>query len=333
MDKITIVGMGLIGSSLGMALKRAQVNAEIVGTDRDREVSNRAQRAGASDSTEYNPLHAIKGAKLVIIATPVGATKELLKLFGPELEEGCIVTDTGSTKVEVLRWAEEYLPHTVNFVGGHPMAGKEQSGPDAAQADLFQGATYCVIPGKRSDEQSVRTIVTMVETVGASPYFIDPVEHDSFVAAVSHLPMILSTILMRTTSSSPSWAEISRLASTGFRDVSRLASGDPAMSRDICLTNQEGITYWIDQFIKELYAFRGLVLEGGEKPLGRAFDDAWEARDRWLQNKVAAPSVGPRMEIPTTAESLGGLFVGDRASRRIKELLDWQKNREKGGRS
>ncbi|MEK7777525.1 MAG: prephenate dehydrogenase, partial [Chloroflexota bacterium] len=190
----------------------------------------------------------------------------------------------------------------------------------------FQGATYCVIPGKHADEQSVRTVVTMVETIGARPYFIDPVEHDSYVAAVSHLPLVLSTVLMKLTSSSPSWPEISRLASTGFRDISRLASGDPVMSRDICLTNQEGIVYWIDGFIKELYAFRGLVKQGDERPLGRAFDDAWEARDRWLQNKITAPSAGPRVELPTTAESLGGLFVGDKASHRIRELLDWQKD-------
>jgi prephenate dehydrogenase len=324
-DKITIIGMGLIGSSLGMALKRAKVSAEIVGSDADRGVANRAQRAGASDSTEANPLSAIRGARLVILATPIGAIGELLKLFGPELEEGCVVTDTGSTKAEVLRWAEQYLPNTVNFVGGHPMAGKEASGPEAAQADLFEGATYCIVPGKHADEQAVGTVVKMVETVGAKPYFIDPVEHDSYVAAVSHLPLVLSTVLMKLTSSSPSWPEISRLASTGFRDISRLASGDPEMSRDICLTNQEGITYWIDQFIKELNAFRGLVQEGGERPLGRAFDAAWEARDRWLQNKITAPSSNPQVQIPTTAEKMGGLFLGDRAAGRIKEMLEWQK--------
>lgn len=333
MDKITIIGMGLIGSSLGMALKRAQVGAEIVGSDQDRGVANRAQRAGASDSTETNPLSAIRGARLVILATPIGAIEKLMELFGPELEEGCVVTDTGSTKAEVLRWAEQYLPNTVNFVGGHPMAGKEASGPEAAQADLFQGTTYCIVPGKHADEQAVSTVVKMAETIGAKPYFIDPVEHDSYVAAVSHLPMVLSTVLMKLTSSSPSWPEISRLASTGFRDVSRLASGDPEMSRDICLTNREGLVHWMDQFIKELYAFRGLVQEGGERPLGRAFDDAWEARDRWLQNKVTAPSANPQVELPTTAERMGGMLIGDRAAGRIREMIDWQKEpkKRKGG--
>jgi prephenate dehydrogenase len=325
-DKIAIIGMGLIGSSLGMALKKAKVSAEIMGTDLDRGVANRAQKMGASDSTETNPLRATKGAKLVIIATPVGAIEEIMKLVGPELDEGCVVTDTGSTKAEVLRWADQHLPDTVSFVGGHPMAGKELSGPEAAQADLFQGATYCVVPGKRAGQEAAATVVKMAETIGATPYFIDAAEHDSYVGAVSHLPMVISTVLMKLTSSSPSWPEIAKLASTGFRDVSRLASGDPAMSRDICLTNQEGIVHWIDEFIKELYAFRGLVQEGGERPLGQVFTNAWEARDRWLQNKVAAPSSSPKLELPSTAEAMSGMVLGDRAASRIRQMMDWRKD-------
>lgn len=329
MDKITIVGMGLIGSSLGLALKKAQVEAEIVGTDRDRQVAARALRAGASDSTETNPLKAVKGAKLIILATPVGAIQEMMKLFGPELEEGTVVTDTGSTKAEVLRWAEQYLPSTVSFVGGHPMAGKELSGPEAAQADLFHGATYCVIPGKNAAKEAVGIVTQMAETVGAKPYFIDPVEHDSYVAAVSHLPLVLSTVLMKLNSDNPSWPEISKLASNGFRDVSRLASGSPEMSRDICLTNQEGLVHWIDRFIKELHTFKELVQEGVEKPLGKAFDDAWEARDRWLQNKITSPASAPAVELPTTIETMGGLLMGDRAAGRVREMIEWQNDDKK----
>ena len=330
MNRIAIIGTGLIGSSMGMALKKAQVSAEIVGTDRDRGTANRAQKIRALDSTETNPLRAVRGASLVILSTPVGAMEEIMKLIGPELDEGCVVTDTGSTKSEVLRWAEQHLPSTVNFVGGHPMAGKELSGPDAAQADLFQDTTYCVVPGRRADQEAVSTVVKMAETMGAKPYFIDSAEHDSFVGAVSHLPMVLSTVLMRLTSSSPSWPEISRLASTGFRDVSRLASGDPVMSRDICLTNQEGIVHWIDQFIKEMYAFRGLVQEGGERTLGKVFDDAWEARDRWLQNKVAAPAANRQVDLPSTAETMSGMLLGDRAAGRMREMLDWRREDKPG---
>jgi prephenate dehydrogenase len=329
MNKITIVGMGLIGSSIGLALKKAQIDGEIVGTDMDRQVSERARKIGALDSTENNPIKAIKDANLIILATPVGAIREMLRLFGPELEEGTIVTDTGSTKSDVLRWAEEYLPSNVSFVGGHPMAGKELSGPEAAQADLFEGATYCIVPGKNTGSNAVAVVTKMAETIGAKPYFIDPFEHDSYVAAVSHLPLILSTVLVKLNADNPSWPEISKLASNGFRDVSRLASGNPEMSRDICLTNQEGIVHWIDQFISELTAFKGLIQEGGERTLGKAFDSAWEARDRWLQNKIDSPSSTPMVDIPTTAEAMGGMLMGDRSAIKISQMIEWHKDKDK----
>ena len=333
MDRISIIGLGLIGSSIGLALKRAKVEVEIVGHDKERGVSNRSQSAGAVDKTEMNLFSAIEGARMVIIATPIKAIEEVLRFIGPELREGCIVTDTGSTKGSVLQWAEQYLPRTVSFVGGHPMAGKEMSGPDGAQADLFQDATYCIIPGKLADQGAVRVVVGLVESMGARPYFIDAAEHDSFVGAVSHLPIILSTVLVQITSKSPSWPEISKLAATGYRDLTRLASGDPEMSRDICLTNQEGLVYWIDEFIKEMYAFRGLVKQSDES-LWETFDAAWEARDRWMQNKVTAPAAYRGVHVPTTAENVGGMLLGDRASGRVREMMDWFKDdkRKKGGR-
>ena len=326
MDKITIIGTGLIGTSVGMALKKAQVKAEIVASDRDRGVANRAQKMGAADSTETNPLRAVRDAKMVILATPIRTIEEVIELIAPELVEGCVVTDTGSTKVSILNWAEEHLPSNVSFVGGHPMAGKEVSGPEAAQADLFQGATYCLMPARNTGEAALSSVVSMVESMGAKPYFIDPVEHDSFVGAVSHLPMILSTVLVRLTSGSPSWPEISRLASSGYRDVSRLASQEPSMNRDISITNQVGLVHWIDEFIKELYDFRNLVREGEEKDLHNAFDAAWEARDRWVQNKVTTPAAHPKVDIPTTAETMGGMLLGDRAAGRVKEMMDYMKD-------
>ena len=330
MSKITIIGMGLIGTSLGLALKRAKIEAEIVGSDQDIGVTNRAMKIGAVDRTESNLLRAVRDARMVIIATPVNAIGALLEAIGSELSERCIVTDTGSTKGDVLRWAEEYLPRTVSFVGGHPIAGKEVSGPEAAQADLFQGANYCILPGKYAQKDAVRVVVDLAETVGAKPYFIDAAEHDSFVGAISHLPMILSTVLMKTTSSSPFWPEISKLAATGFRDITRLASGEPTLNRDICTTNQESIIRWIDDFIKEMYAFRSLVEEGNDS-LWKTFDAAWEARDRWLQSKVTAPAPFPQVDTPTTAESMGALVLGDRSAGRVREMFDWFKD-DKGRR-
>ena len=326
MDKVAIIGLGLIGTSLGMALKKAGAEVQITGHDKSGSSSSQASKMGAVDKTEWNLIRAVEGASVVIIATPVKTIGEVMQQIASVLEEGCIVTDTGSTKASVLQWAEEYLPRTVSFVGGHPMAGKEISGPSGAEADLFRDVPYCILPGKHAERGAVDAIVNMVEMTGAKPYFIDPVEHDSYVAAVSHLPMVLSTMLVKVTSQSPSWSEISRLASTGYRDITRLAAQDPEMNQDICLTNPEGLVYWIDEFIKELYKFRGNIKDGDDS-LFQTFDATWEARDRWMQNKVSAPSSIPPVQIPTTAESMGGMFLGDRAAGRVREMFDWYKEK------
>jgi len=325
-DKLTIFGMGLIGSSLGMALKKAQIKAEIVAFDRDRAVSSSARRAGACDKVETNPIDAVKGSSMVILSIPMGAMPEVMEFLGPELDDGCIVTDTGSSKAAVLGWADQYLPQTVSFVGGHPMAGKEVSGPEGADPNLYLGATYCIIPSKNAGERAVDEVVSLVEAIGAKPYFIDALEHDSFVAAVSHLPMVLSSALVKLTSGDPSWPEISRLASSGYRDVTRLASGNPELNRDMCLTNKDSLVHWIDEYVKELSEFKELIKSGNDADIVRVFDDIWEARDRLMQSKVTAPSASPPVEVPSTAETMGGMVVGDRAAGRIREILDWFKD-------
>jgi prephenate dehydrogenase len=322
MSKITIIGLGLIGTSIGMALRKARVNVEIVGHDKDRGASNKAAKMGATDKNEWNLIRAVEGAMIVIIATPVKTIEEVMQQIAPELPDGCIVTDTGSTKATVLNWAQEHLPPTVSFVGGHPMAGKELSGPEGAEATLFQGAPYCIMPGKNATTASVKTIVEMIEILEATPYFIDPGEHDSYVAAISHLPMLLSSVLVKITSESPAWPEMARLASSGYRDVSRLASQDPEMNRDICLTTHEGLGYWIDEFIKELYRFRGLIKDSDES-LFQIFDDIWVARDRLMQNRVPLPSNNPHVNVPSSSETAMGMVMGDRAAEKIQEMFKW----------
>ena len=322
MSKITIIGLGLIGTSIGMALRKAKVNVEVIGHDRDRGSANQAQKMGATDKNEWNLISAVEDAMIVIIATPVKTIEDVMQQIAPVLKEGCIVTDTGSTKATVLQWASKHLPPHVQFIGGHPMAGKETSGPHGAEASLFEGAKYCILPGKGSNAQSAQTIVEMAEIIGAVPYFLDPVEHDSYVAAISHLPMLLSSVLVKITSDSPAWPEMARLASTGYRDISRLASQDPEMNRDICLTNPDGVVYWIDEFIKEIYRFRGLIKDGDDS-LFQTFDDIWVARDRLMQDRVPLPSADARINIPSASESMTGMVMGDRAAGKIQEMFDW----------
>jgi len=281
---IAIIGLGLIGGSIGLALKRSGLeNAELTGYARSPEVAGKALKLGALDKIGESLTSTVGKADIVILATPTMAIKEILEQIGPHLISGCIVTDTASTKVKVMEWAGQYLPSGVNFVGGHPMAGKESAGIDVAEATLFQGRTYCLIPGQNSSPASIQLMVELVGKMGANPLFITAPEHDNFVAGISHLPLILSSTLVMATTKSPVWEKMSGLAATGYRDVTRLASQHPRMNRDICLTNRENILLWIDEFSRELGRFRQLVADSS-KDLEKAFMEARQARESWLED-------------------------------------------------
>lgn len=319
---IAIVGTGLIGTSVGLALKASKLDATIVGTDKRFDNAVKAQKKGALDKAERRLMNAIEGAHVVIVATPVMAIKQVFELIGPELSEGTVVTDTGSTKGSVLAWAREYLPAKANFVGGHPMAGKETAGPEAAEAELFKGRRWCVIPGKGASEDAVAIVVELVKAMGAVPYYLDVSEHDSYVAAVSHLPMLLSSALVSCTSKSPSWVDISRLAATGYKDVTRLASGDPEMHRDICVTNAVGISHWIDAFVEELQRVKGIIVrENNEKELQAFFDGAWENRERWMRGAVTAGQQAPGMQGVSFGQQMGEMFFGTKLMEAQKRLF------------
>jgi len=230
---------------------------------------------------ETNLRKAVKGADLVIIATPVLTIKQILSQIADCLPHDCIVTDTASTKVAVMRWAEEILPPTIDFVGGHPMAGKEAYGIQAAEAKLFQRSAYCLTPAKKASSQAVDKVANLVKKLGASPLFIDAEEHDNLVAGISHLPMLLSAALVSVTTKDSFWDRMSRLAASGYRDLTRLASGNPEVNAHICLTNRQAIIHWIDEFSKELDRYRQLV-GAREEHLEEALAEANKARQKWL---------------------------------------------------
>lgn len=284
MNSIVIIGLGLIGGSLGLAFKRAGLNGvELVGYARNVQVAATAVEIGAVDRTGYTLASAVDAADVVILAAPTMAIKEIMQQIAPHLKSGCTVTDTASTKAMVMKWAEDYLPTTASFIGGHPMAGKESAGIGFAEADLFRGCRYCLIPGRNASRTSTDLMVELVNKIGATPQFMGAPEHDRLVAGISHLPLILSYSLVLATSQNPVWREMSGLAATGYRDVSRLASQDARMNRDICLTNRENILFWIDEFAKELARFRQLVSEGSEE-IEKTFLIAQQARKAWLDN-------------------------------------------------
>lgn len=316
---IAVIGTGLIGTSMALALKRAQIkNLELVGTDRDSGARAGAQKRDAFDRVEHSLSAAVQGADVVILATPVMAMRETMEAIGPQLKKDCVVTDVGSSKKLVLEWAEQHLPKEAQFVGGHPMAGRETPGPQAANVDLFRGKTYCIVPGLNGGQGAVSQVTALAEAVGARPFFIGVDEHDSFVAAVSHLPFLMSVALVGCTAKSANWEDISQVASTGYEGITRLASGDPVMHRDICVSNPEPIVAWIDAFIRELHQVRQMLsqengLDADE--IKRVFEEASDARSRWLAGLVT-PMAGQHSsadELPTSSGDLGRMFLGQKA--------------------
>ncbi|MCX8126726.1 MAG: prephenate dehydrogenase, partial [Dehalococcoidia bacterium] len=268
--RITIIGLGLIGGSLGMALKLADPSIVINGYSRRASTVRKAVRLGVIDYGSGSIAASVRESDIVFICTPVRTIKDIFISIAPILKRNCTVTDVASTKVGVMEWAEKYLPGHVNFIGGHPMAGKENAGIEAAEAGLFRNCTWCLVPSSKASKYSLGRLSRIVRSVGAKPYIIDPARHDLLVAGISHLPLVLSTALVSTTTGSELWGEMARLASSGYRDVTRLASGDSRIYTDICLTNRQPIVKWIDDFTRELLRFRDRI-DGGDESIEEAF--------------------------------------------------------------
>ena len=214
------------------------------------------------------------------------------------------------------------FPYTTLFRS----AGKELSGPTNADGDLFKGKAYCIIPSVTAEKSAVSSVTTLAESIGAKPFFIGVDEHDSFLAAASHLPFMMSVALMGTASNSANWEDIAQLASSGSATLSRLASGDPIMHRDICVSNPKPIVAWMDAYIREMYDLRNMLAnENGPDPeaVHQVFVDAMEARARWQAGIVTTLDriSGPSTEIPTFAETMGEMFIGRRGMEAQKKLF------------
>jgi len=278
--RVAIIGLGLIGGSIGLALHKAKAAQQITGYDLGKGVSDRARKVGAIDQPFSAIADAVRGADLVILATPIGAMRSLLQNIAVAVSPGAVVTDVASTKVQVISWAEEFLPSSVSFVGGHPMIGKELGGVEAADAALFQNRVYCLTPTTRTSAAAIDKVSGFVESLGARVRFLEPAEHDGQVAGVSHLPFVASAALMNTVASSPAWGDAAMLASTGFRDISRLAAGNPEMYRDICLTNSEPLVRWLNAYITTLNQLRDHIAAHDAR-LDETFAQAQQARLKW----------------------------------------------------
>lgn len=272
----TIVGLGLMGGSLGLALKERGIGRQVWGVNRRATVIQRALELGAIDGGTSDLVEGVADADVVVLATPVRVIIEQLRQIGPHLKPGCVVLDLGSTKSEIVQ-AMEALPVGIEPVGGHPMCGKEVAGIFAAEASLYEGAVFPLTPLERTKPTALRLAEDLVENIGSVPVVIDAERHDQLVAAISHLPYLTAVMLVA------SAAEIARgdpltwpLAASGFRDTSRVAGSDVTMMFDILLTNRKHVSEMLHRYRRHLEHLIDLLEDGCEDELRAVLEQAWQ---------------------------------------------------------
>jgi len=308
--KLTIVGLGVVGSSLGLALRKTQPEFTIVGHDKDSALARKAQDMGAVEKWERNLISAVEEAELVVIATSVPDVRKVLESTAPYLAENCVVTDTSSIKSQILDWAEELLPDTVHFVGGHPLVVGDSQDQEAATADFFAGATYCIVPSARAHPAAIELVTSMVRAVGAEPFFLDVAEHDGQVAGVEHLPMIMSAALLLSTTHAPSWRDLRRLPGETFWRATEFPSSEPEPVREVIFANKENISRWIDSYVDSLREIQDRLADDDEESWGALIEEVMDSRIRWLKGRGTPEEEveGRSMEELRSMTSLGSML-------------------------
>ena len=311
--RITIIGLGMVGGSLGLALRQAEVASAIVGHDLDREASAEAKKLGAVDRTHWNLISACEDADMVILAIPVGGIKETLEAVGPDLRPGCVVMDTAALKGPVMDWAAGHLPAGVHFVGTNPILSTTVpagGGLEAARADLFQRGLFCIVPSTTADAASVKLVTDLVSIVGARPLFLDAAEHDGLLAAVDHLPDLLALAMLETVIHQPTWRELRKVAGPAFDASTQLVTAGSLAQSDLYGLNRENVLRWLDALSRSLATIRENLATGQSEALAGQFEKAFQERQQWLANRTAGEwHEGPRTEMPAKM-SMMDTFLG-----------------------
>ena len=287
--RVTIVGLGAIGASIGLGLQKAQAEVELMGHDSEPLVARQALKAGAVHKTHWNLISACDGADLVILAVPLLAVEQTLKAIGQELRADCVVMDTTTVKGPVLAWAQELLPDAVHFVGTNPVVATDGIGTDAASADLFRDAVWSICAPPGTPSEAMQLVTDIVSALGGEPYFIDPVEHDGLLAATDHLPLVLAATLLRVVSESGTLEQMSKVGGPQLTRMTSPVMADVRTSRDICLLNRENIVRWLASTETALASVRHIIESGGQDEINALFVRAQRDWDKWLKGE--APDV------------------------------------------
>jgi prephenate dehydrogenase len=292
MRRVALIGTGLIGGSVGLALARAGV--DVVGYDRDPSRTERAKELGVVGEIAPNLASAVAGVDGVVVAVPVG---HVAAVVVDALDAGApLVTDVGSVKAPVVAAVEQQRPElSSRFVGGHPMAGSEQDGLDGADADLFVGATWVLTPTAATDPEAFQAVRSLVVGLGAEAVEVSPGQHDALVAVVSHVPQLAASTLMDVAATrGERHATLLRLAAGGFRDMTRVAAGHPGIWPDICVANRDAIVAALDEYVAALSDVRQLV-DGRDRD--GLLDVLQRARRARRSLPVGATAIGPLVEL------------------------------------
>jgi len=288
LEKISIIGLGLLGGSLGLAVQSTFPQAKRLGYSHRAVTRSKAIELGSVDAIYPDVADAVRDAQLVILASPISTFEPLMQAMADHLSPGCVVTDVGSTKVLPVRWAHRYLNKTIQFLGSHPMAGSEQRGVEFARADLFFGAPCILTPTPQTKKSTVRFLKEFWQALGMRVQIMNPPEHDRVLARISHLPHLLATAMVNI--SDP---QELLLCGKGFLDTTRIASGPPNVWRDIIMANPKNARAAIGKLIRELSRMQTALDQENEKTIVKMLTDAQAKRNTLVEQKMK------RKELPT----------------------------------
>ncbi len=249
-NRVTIIGVGLIGASFALALKKHKLCEQITGYGRSPENLQKAKEKAIIDSFELDPAKACDSSDLVLFATPVGIFIDIAKRIRSSLNRGALVTDVGSVKGKLVSDLEALMPEGVRFVGGHPIAGSDRSGISTAEADIFNGAKCIITPTDKTDKNALEKVIALWKALGSIVKQINPDEHDRIYASVSHLPHLIAYLIVNTVADIDS--SYLKFSGQGFIDTTRIASSSPELWRDICILNKENLLESIEIFKNNL---------------------------------------------------------------------------------
>lgn len=295
-DRIALIGIGLIGSSIAYDIRRLGLAKEIVVSTRKPETLKRAEELGLGDRYTISAAEAVVGADLVIVSVPVGASGSVAEEISAHLKPGAIVTDVGSTKASVIAQMQPHIPAGVHFIPGHPLAGTEKSGPDAGFPGLFDGRWCIFTPIPGTDEAAIQKLRHFWETLGSRVDEMDAEHHDKVLAIVSHLPHIIAYNIVGTADDleTVTESEVIKYSASGFRDFTRLAASDPTMWRDVCLHNRDAILEMLARFSEDLASLQRAIRWGEGDKIFELFTRTRAIRRSIIQagQDVDAPDFG-----------------------------------------